>query len=68
MRLNTLPAELTQLIDDLDPCTLIPALEKGIEIEKMELAVNPGNENIKLSIRNARVLLSFLYCRKFGLS
>lgn len=60
-------SQLFEVLNLLDPETIIPTLEKGIEIEKLELIVNPDDERTKASIRNSRVLLSFFYIRKLGI-
>jgi hypothetical protein len=53
--------DLIEVLKLIEPTTVIPTLEKGIEIEKLELAANPNCEVIKTSIKNSRILLSFLY-------
>ena len=61
------PSELLQFITTIDPSAIIPALEKGIEIEKLELAARPGDKQIQEIIISSRALLSLLYCIKLGL-
>jgi hypothetical protein len=45
----------------IEPTALIPTLEKGIEIAKLELAANPNSDDLKISIKNSRIFLSLLY-------
>jgi hypothetical protein len=48
------------------PHALIPVIEKGLEIQKLEFHANP-NEQANECIRYSRAVLSFLYARKLGL-
>lgn len=59
--------DLVEIINLIDPVTIIPIIEKGIEIERLQLIADPKNQFSKDGIRNTRVLLSFLYTRKLGL-
>lgn len=52
---------LIEVLNLIEAPAVIPTLEKGIEIEKLELAANPNCEAIKKSIKNSRILLSLLY-------
>lgn len=60
-------ANLLDIIGVLDPVAVIPALEKGIELQKLDLIINPDCELTKRSIRQSRAFLSLLYGRRLGL-
>jgi hypothetical protein len=66
MRSNE-PFNLYEFLTLVDPATVIPVIEKGIEIEKLQLIANPDCEHTKRSLRSSRALLSFLYSRRLGL-
>lgn len=59
--------DFEQLLCMIDPKLLIRVLEKGVELEKLELQANPGDNRCQEAIRYSRALLSFLYCRSLGL-
>lgn len=46
---------------------VIPVLEKGLEIEKLELTANPQDERRAERVRYSSAVLAFLYSRKLGL-
>jgi hypothetical protein len=47
---------------------VIPVLEKGLEIEKLELCTNPKNQESKKRIRASRILLCLLYAQAAAVS
>lgn len=57
---------LPELLAAIDPKTLIPVVEKGLEIVQLESLVADESET-KQCIRSSRILLSFLRTRGLGL-
>lgn len=57
---------IIQVLTMVPPQALIPIIEKGLEIEKLEFQANP-DEHKNECIRYSRAVLSFLYARKLGL-
>lgn len=58
---------LLEVLSALDPETLIPVIERGLEITRLESVLN-NNDVIAKQIRSSRVLLNFLRARELGLS
>lgn len=57
---------ILQVLTMVPPQALIPVIEKGLEIQKLEFQANP-DERANECIRYSRAVLSFLYARKLGL-
>jgi hypothetical protein len=58
---------IIEVLELLPPEHIIRALEKGVEIEKLNLLANPDDDEAQQIVRSSRVLLAFLYTRKLGL-
>jgi hypothetical protein len=59
--------ELIELLCLINPLTVIPVIENGLEIEKLNLSLNDDRLQVEQRIRDTRVLLSFLHARRLGL-
>ena len=59
--------QFLELLTEIDPQKLIPVIEKGLEIHKLDLVLDPDSEEIQDSIRYSRAVLTFLYGRRLGL-
>lgn len=55
-----------QLLANIPPTKLIPVLEKGLELEKLELIINPESEEVKEIIHYSTAVLTFLRLRRLG--
>jgi hypothetical protein len=63
---RVLPSDIMDTLLLIDPADLIPVLEKGIELEKIDLALDSESIMTQRRIRTSRVLLALLYARKLG--
>lgn len=59
--------DLIEVLTLIHPDTLIPVIEKGLEIERLELLTQPESEELKESIHYSTIVLTFLRCRRLGL-
>lgn len=55
-----------ELLTLIDPDRLIPVIEKGLEIEKLELSIDPDSKEKKDTIHYSTVLLLFLQLHRLG--
>jgi hypothetical protein len=63
---RVLPSDIMDTLLLIDPSDLIPVLEKGIELEKLDLSLDSESIMTQRRIRTSRVLLALLYARKLG--
>lgn len=54
------------LLTLMPPEKLLPVIEKGLEIHKLELIINPDSEEIKDCIHYSSTVLAFLRLRRLG--
>jgi hypothetical protein len=59
------PADLVFALACVNPNNVIPQLEQSIEVEKLNLLVNPSEE-VREKIREMMFLLNFLRLRRLG--
>jgi hypothetical protein len=52
--------ELNEMLSVINAQDIIPVLEKGIEIERLNLCIQMDNEEIEQRIRGSRFLLCLL--------
>lgn len=58
--------EFSQILSIVNPNNIIPSLEQSIELEKLKLTVNQGDEEARNKIRDLTFILDFLRVRRFG--
>lgn len=57
---------LFEAISLIEPAEVIPVLERGIELEKIDHILGLNSEESDRRIRASRVLLALLYSNKLG--
>lgn len=57
--------EINEILSLIDPSHVIPVLEIGIELTKLQAQVEEDPKKFNDRIRTSRILLSLLYARKF---
>lgn len=62
-----IPNDLIELLNIVDTAAIIATMQKGVEVQKLELAANPNDKDLSRALRHSRALLSFLYSRQLGL-
>lgn len=58
---------ILSIMDLVDPADIIPVIERGVELEKLELSLEPDSLERKRRIRSSRVVLALLYSSKLGI-
>lgn len=59
-------SKLMEALSLIDPAIVIPVIERGLEIEKLELIVNKS-ETTQRRINETQLLLSFLHLQRLGI-
>lgn len=59
-------AAFFELLTLTPPDVLLPVLEKGLEIQKLELLINPDSQDIQRSINYSSAILAFLRLNRIG--
>lgn len=64
--LNSNSSKLIEAVSSINPNSVIPALERGLEIERLLLRIDASDE-ARQRIEDIQTLLTFLHMRRLGI-